>query len=174
MRAHVLCMRAAPSRPRRPCRRCARRNALDRPTAEALAGLSRLRELGVYTLTQGYDLDGDRVRTAAAAVAALPPSLRVLWVADVGCCCEGAALVVPPARAQQLELRCYDHPGSRLGQTGRLYSGWATVEDVRAFLRWLGPAQQRHVRTLVLGAWAGVGVCLIYYKLNIIIKYSPA
>jgi hypothetical protein len=87
-------------------------------------------------------------------VALLPPSLQELAVAgDVGSCAEGAALVVPPGRAQQLELRC-SGLGYDLCFESRLRTGQqGTAEDVREFLRWLGPREPRSrgVETLVLG-----------------------
>jgi hypothetical protein len=97
----------------------------------------------------------------AAVVALLPPSLRELWVeSGMGRCVEGAALVVPPGRAQQLELRCVEERFSfkerrsynSMKQDGRLRTGQeGTAEDVRAFLRWHGPGGAAHVETLVLG-----------------------
>jgi hypothetical protein len=74
----------------------------------------------------------------------------------VGCRAEGAALVVPPGRAQLLEVRCSGLHG------GCLHTGpGATAEDVRAFLGWLGPGWRRQANALVIGAclapWAGSG-----------------
>ncbi len=148
----------------------ASRNALDGPTAEALAGFTRLQELGLRRLAPWRDrqdgrplqddLDLNREIAAGygAAVAALPPWLRLLKVGEVGCCAEGAALVAPPGRAQRLEVVRCDGLNSALWRrpTGRVRTGSATVEDVRAFLRWLGPGVR--IGTLVVGGcmrWAG-------------------
>ncbi len=144
-----------------PCARAGvRRNALDRPTAEALAGLTRLRELRVRLLVagpptaSGDDLDRASAVECAAAVAALPAELKELLVDHLGSCAEGAALVVPPGRAQQLELRF----NSRMSDTGTLCmrTGRATVEDVGAFMRWMKGSI--HDMTLVLGGCVGAGV----------------
>jgi hypothetical protein len=126
-----------------------RSNALDLASAAALAGLTGLRALRLGRLTPGgQDLDRAGAAACAAAVAALPPSLRTLTVGDVGSCAEGAALVVPPGRAQQLELRCSDpiHFSLRTGQ--------AAARDMRTFYGWL-PCPLARFKALVLGACAG-------------------
>jgi hypothetical protein len=131
--------------------------------AESLSGLPRLRELGVGSLTfvdGRYDLDREIASELGAAVAALPPSLRLLKVREVGACAEGAALVVPPGRAQRLEVRC-DGLGRELRSEGRLRTGRATVEDVRAFMQWLGPELGARVKTLILGGWVGWGIYIL-------------
>jgi hypothetical protein len=138
---------------------CPRRNELDHALATALAGLSGLQTLNLSGLAPGQrDLDRAGAAACAAAVAALPPSLRVLSVAHVGGCAEGAVLVVPPGRAQQLELRC-------TGELSHcLRTGQAAVGDVGAFLGWLqGFMVPRAIKTLVLGARArGVYELYIY------------
>ncbi len=81
-------------------------------------------------------------------MAALPPSLRTLTVGDVGGCAEGAALVVPLGRTQQLELRCID--STRFN----LRTGQAAVGDVRAFMGW---HRGHRFGAFVLGACAVKG-----------------
>jgi hypothetical protein len=123
--------------------------SIELTSAVALAGLTGLRALSLSGLMPGgLDLGRAGAAACAAAVAALPPSLQTLTVGYVGGCAEGAALVVPPGRAQQLELRCSDpiHFSLRTGQ--------AAVGDVRAFMGW-----HRGCRfgALVLGACAVTG-----------------
>jgi hypothetical protein len=137
-----------------------RRNALDHASAAALAGLTGLQTLGLGRLTPWErDLVRESSAACAASVAALPPSLRVLSVAHVGRCAEGAALVVPPGRAQQLELRSGCMTGRpRKGDTPapdrlrRVRAGDAAEGDIRAFFGW-----HRGFRfdILILGALVG-------------------
>jgi hypothetical protein len=146
-----------------------RRNELDLASAAALAGLTGLRALSLCGLMPGRgDLDRAGAAACAAAVAALPPSLRTLTVGDVGGCAEGAALVVPPGRAQQLELRC-------TGELSHcLRTGQAAAGDVRAFFGWL-PLLYPRITTLSIGArWRGGGqyfVIISYIMLYICIYY---
>jgi hypothetical protein len=129
-----------------------RRNNLDQACAEALAGLTGLQALALNRLTPwGVGLETTRAAAVAAAVAALPPSLRTLTVEEVGACAKGAALVVPPGRAQRLELRCRFVTYLAREPTRRLSTGQAGAGDVRAFLGWL-PRPVPGIKTLVLGA----------------------
>jgi hypothetical protein len=142
---------------------CLPRNEL--ASAVALAGLTGLRALHLSGLMPGRrDLDRAGAAACAAAVAALPPSLRVLSVAHVGGCAEGAALVVPPFRLQPLELRCTGELSHCLrcinvtddeGQAAlRMRSGQAAAGDVRAFFGWF-PRPAPRIRTLRIGARSG-------------------
>jgi hypothetical protein len=168
----LFCQRPRPGA-QNPLHAClARSNTLDRATALALAGLPCLRALRVHSLLPGYGreeghkpkyemhLHRREAAECAAVVAALPPRLRELVVGvGMGSCVEGAALVVPPGRAQQLELRC--GPGKALQDEGRLRTGrQGTAEDVRAFLSWHGPGGAAQVKTLVLGGCRGPRLAL--------------
>jgi hypothetical protein len=158
---HGRCLMLSAPSMLRPCP--VRSNVLDRPTVVALAGLRRLRTLGVARLTAG-DLDRAGAAACAAAVAALPRSVRVLDVQDGwGACAEGAALVALRCQAQNLELRWgYQDPGGHLDDTlynqKRLRTGKeATAEDVRTVFGWLGSDWGDHVETIVLGGWGRAG-----------------
>jgi hypothetical protein len=134
--------------------------------AEALAGLSHLRSLWLCGLMPGAaDMDRAGAAECAATVAVLPPSLGALMLDWDSSCVEGAALVVPPDRAQQLGVWL------RYGlSSSRVRTGRATVEDMRTFLRWLLPGllpgRDIDPAALYLGGCPKLGVysCIRVYR----------
>jgi hypothetical protein len=154
------------------------RLGLGMPAAKALAGLSHLEALKVSSFDPFFDPSEDRAAAVecAAIMAALPPSLRLLEVCDMGYYAEGAALVVPPGRAQPLEVRC---SGPNAYQRfSHFYTGReVTAADVRAFLGWLGPGPRPFWKVVVIGAclapWVKVGWAICSSQLALIPTALP-